>query len=303
MDLKILKQLLEKGEAPNSFFIFRYEDNDFLPKQYINNIKKSLKLEVQYIDSINEVLQGSNDIFGTLTDSGLRVYETDFFDADIYGLKNEQNLIVVCKKISKECQTMFKENVVIFPKLEMWQIKDYVYSLAEGVDRKKLNHLIDICKNDIYRIDKELSKLKLFTEQERKYIYDKFVEDGVFDDLSEHNIFDFTNAIIKKDIPSLASLYKELEKIDVEPLGLVTILYNNLKSIIMIQLNPTATAESLGIASNRFWAIKKNNCGFYDKEQLLHAYEVVTSIDRKLKTGEITSDLIIDYIVCQMLSF
>lgn len=303
MDLKILKQLLEKGEAPDIFLIFKYDDNDFLPKQYIDNIKKSLKLEVQYVDNIDEIVQGSNDIFGTLMGSGLRVYETDFFDADIHSLRDEHNLIVVCKRISKECENLFKDNVVVFPKLEMWQIKDYVYSLVEGIDKKKLNHLIDICKNDIYRIDKELSKLKLFTEQERKYVYDKFVEDGVFDDLSEHNIFDFTNAILKKDIPSLTSLYKELEKIDVEPLGLVTILYNNLKNIVMIQLNPAATAESLGIASNRFWAIKKNNCGFYNKEQLLHAYEVITSIDRKLKTGEITSDLIIDYIICQILGF
>ena len=61
----------------------------------------------------------------------------------------------------------------------------------------------------------------------------------------------------------MSKLYAELNKIDVEPLGLVKLLYDNLKVIISIQLDPNTTAESIGIASNRFWAIKKNNCGFY----------------------------------------
>ena len=145
--------------------------------------------------------------------------------------------------------------------------------------------------------------MSLFTEQERKHIFDSFLDDGIFDDLSEHNIFDFSNAILKKDVTSLMSLYKEIEKIDVEPLGLVTTLYNNLKNIISIQLDSSATPEKLNLPSNRFWAIKKYSCGFYTKEQLIQSFYLITDIDRKLKSGEITTDLIVDYIVCHMLSF
>lgn len=304
MDLKALKQSIENKQVHTNFLIFKYEDSDFLPKQYIDNIKNILKVEIEPLEDLTGVLACKNDIFGISTvNNNLRVFYTDCFDiADSYLIKQE-NLIVVCKKLSDEANELFKDYIVVFPKLEAWQIKDYVYSLAEGVAENKLDNLIDICKNDIFRLNQELNKLKLFTEQERKYVYDKFVDDGIFDDLSEHNIFDFSNAIIKKDIKSLASLYKEIEKIDVEPLGLVTTLYNNLKNIIMIQLNPAATADSLGIASNRFWAIKKYSCGFYNKEQLLQSFYLITDIDRKLKTGEITNDLIVDYIVCHMLSF
>ena len=149
----------------------------------------------------------------------------------------------------------------------------------------------------------ELKKLKIFKETERKYIFKQFMDEGIFEDLSDHNIFDFTNAIIKKDIAKLTALYEEIYKIDVEPLGLVKLLYDNLRTIISIQLDPNATAESVGIATNRFWAIKKNNCGYYTKDQLLNAFYLITDIDRKLKTGELGTDIMVDYIVCHMLSF
>jgi len=304
MDLKIFKQSIENKQVTIPFLIFQYVDNDFLPKQYLNAIKNILNVDIDYIEDINTIINLNNDIFGLSdSDNNLKVYVTDTFDNDNLNLLKENNTVVITKKLSDESKDTFKDNILIFPKLEDWQVKDYVYSLANGIAENKLDHLIEICKNDIYRLDKELSKLKLFTEQERKYVYDKFVDEGIFEDLSNHNIFDFTNAIIRKDIPSLISLYKEIEKIDVEPLGLVTTLYNNFRNIISIQLNPSATAEALGMPSNRFWAIKKYSCGFYNREQLLRSFYLITDIDRRLKIGEITTDIMIDYIVCHVLSF
>lgn len=303
MDLKILKQSIEKKQIQVPFWIFKYEDNDFLPNQYISSIRDILKIEVEYLDNLDGITAPKSDIFGLAESVDiLRIFSIDCFDVVNDLLLTKTNLIVVCKKVSDDAIKMFNNNIVVFPKLEPWQIKDFVYSMASGVSEKKLDYLINICKGDIYRLNQELNKIKLFTEQERKFVYDKFIDDGVFEDLSDHNIFDFTNAIIKKDIKSLVGLYKELEKIDVEPLGLVTTLYNNLKNIIMIQLSPSATAESLGMPSNKFWAIKKYNCGYYTKEQLIQSFRIVTDMDRRLKTGELTTDLMIDYIVCNMLS-
>ena len=302
MDIKDLKQLIENKSIKVGFMIFKYLDNDFLPLQYLHEIKKILNCEIQFIDNIKDILNSSNFFFDD-SNNNLNVLCCDTFSDNISNLVNQNNLIVICKKLAKECENIFKDNIIEFPKLEDWQIKDYVYSLAEGVPEKELDKLINICNKNIYRIDKELKKIKIFNEQERKYTYAKFVDDGIFDDLSEHNIFDFCNAIFKKDIQSLSKLYAELNKIDVEPLGLVKLLYDNLKVIISIQLDPNTTAESIGISSNRFWAIKKNNCGFYTKEQLLLMFYLVTDIDRKLKTGQISIDIIIDYIITHIFSF
>lgn len=303
MDMKELKKSIENKSIEVGFIIFKYSDNDFLPLQYLHEIRNILDADIQFVDNIKDAMCGPNIFFDTNDNKNLNVYCCETFDSISYNLTTQTNLIVICKKIDKECEELFKENIVEFPKIEDWQIKDYAYSLAPGVSEKELDKLINLCNKNIYRIDKELKKIKIFSEQEQKYTYMKFIDDGIFEDLSDHNIFDFCNAIFKKDIPLLTRLYIELDKIDVEPLGLVKLLYDNLKVIISIQLDPGATAESLGIASNRFWAIKKNNCGFYNKDQLLLMFYLVTDIDRKLKTGEITTDIMIDYIVSHIFSF
>lgn len=303
MDIKELKASIMNKNIQNSFIIFKYTDNDFLPLQYLHEIRNTRKCDIQFIDRIQDILSTSSFFFEDALSDVINVFICDVFDVATTQLKDKTNLIVITKKISDECSSLFKDYIVEFPKLEEWQLKDYAYSLAPGVSEKELDGLIRICNKNIYRLDKELKKIKIFTESEQKYTFKKFVEDGIFDDLSDHNIFDFCSAILKKDISSLTRLYSEISKIDVEPLGLVKLLYDNLRTIISIQLDPSATAELIGIAANRFWAIKKNSCGYYTKDQLLMAFYMITDIDRKLKSGEITTDIMIDYIVCHMLSF
>lgn len=302
VDLETLKKSIEDKTFTPQFLIFKYTDIDFLPYQYINEISKFI--EVEFVDSL--ILPNSNNIFDLgISDNintHLQVYSGDFILSNNRNLIRTMNLIVICKTLDKELEKEFEDSLVVFPKLEDWQIKNYVYSLAEGVEERKLDNLISVCNGDIFRLDKELQKLSLFGITERKYVFDKFVNDGVFSDLSNHTIFDFTNALLKKDIPALTSLYKELENIDCEPLGVVTTLYGAIKNIIMIQLNPTATPESVRLPANRFWAIKKNNCGFYTKEELLYVFNLVSSIDKMLKSGDLEVKYIIDYIVCHMLS-
>lgn len=306
MTLKDLKNQIENKNIELKFSIYKYTDNLFLPFHYIKEIKKVLNCEIEFIENLNSYLNRSKDIF-TIQDKSdenlLNIFIVDNFEECKKELIKANNLIIICKTMSSEVEEFFTPYITVFPKLEKWQIKEYVYSYGEGIDSKKLDSLIELCKWDIYRIENELSKIKIFSVNERKYKFNEFIENGIFNDLSNHNIFDFSNAILKKDINSLSALYTEIEKIDCEPLGLVTILYNNLKTIISIQLDPSITAEKLGIPSNRFWSIKKNNCGYYTKTQLIKSFELITSIDKKLKTGEITSDIIVDYIVCHMLSF
>ena len=305
MTIKELKNQIENENIELRFSIYKYTDNTFLALQYIDAISKILERDIVFLDDLNTYTKSQNILFLNehTSENTLNIFITNVFEEESIKLISHSNLIIVCKKMSESCKKIFADYIIEFPKLEKWQIKDYVYSLAQGVDTQKLDYFIELCNWDIYRIDNELNKIKLFSKNERKYKFNRFLDDGIFSDLTMHNIFDFSNALLKKDIPSLTNLYAEIEKIDCEPLGLVTLLYNNLKNIISIQLDPSCTAEKLNMTVNRFWAIKKNNCGYYTKTQLIKSFELVTSIDKKLKTGEITSDVIVDYIVCHMLSF
>ena len=110
-----------------------------------------------------------------------------------------------------------------------------------------------------------------------------------------------TNAILKKDLVAISHIFKDIENIDVEPIGLVTILYNNFKNVINVQLSNNPTADKLGMKSNQFNAIRYN-CGYYSKESLNKILEILTNIDKQIKIGEMPIDILVDYLIIKILS-
>lgn len=292
-DLKELKKNIEKG-AVNWFpIIFQCSENTFVANQYLQKISDILEIPVSYVDDFNSLF--SEDLFG-VESSELKVFKCDTLESN-RRLSNLKNTIIICSKIKGDVEDRF---VYKIPKLEKWQIKDYVYSVLTGISHKDLDRLIEICGYDIFRIQGEIDKLLIFSEIERQSSYEDFVSDDVFSDLSSYSIFDFTNAIIKDDKEKLLSAYKEIKNIDIEPFGVLTVLVNSFRDIIRIQLDSRLTPESMGIAKNKFWAIKYN-CGVYPKDRLLNIYHMLCGLDSKVKSGAMPVEHMIDYIVLNIM--
>lgn len=301
LDIKDFKNDIENKNIKYNFAILKYSDTDFLGFQYVDAIAKVLNKPVKIIDDLSEMSKNTFSLFGDNDSDCIYLFLVDKFDYNNLDIISK-DLYIICKTIDKKSLEVFNNYIVELPKLEDWQIKDYVYSVAEGANEKSLDRLIDVCGNDIYRINQELNKIKIFTKQERNFTFDKFIEDGIFSDLSTYSIFDFSNAIVKRDRETLRKIYKEIDKIDIEPIGLVTVLLNNFRNIIKIQLANNPTAESCGMKPNQFWAVK-HSCGLYTKEQLLSIFNFLTEIDKKIKTGMIPVDsFLIDYIVVNILT-
>ena len=300
MNIETLKKKIENKELDYDFTIFKISDINFIPLQYLDNIKKLKSCEITYLNNESELIP-TEDIFGfSNNDYDMRVVFTDELNIDNIKILDSDNTFVVCKKIKEE--ELYKDNIVYVPKLESWQIKDYVYSLCEGVNTKYLDKLIDICKNDIFRLEQEINKLNIFSEEDREKLFQELISENMFDDLSEHNIFDMSNAIIKKDYSSLRNLYLEIDNIDCEPLGLLTTLINNFRNIIFVQLSNNATEASTGLSNKQIYAIRKYNCGYYHQDQLLKIYEMLTSIDKQIKTGSFPIDILVDYLITKIFS-
>lgn len=300
MTIKELKSIIESNKVPENLVIMKYTDNDFVPNQYINYIKTNYSVES--VEDYSECFTDSADIFSVGTqDDTVRVLRTDTFDCVDERFKNSKRTFVVCKKLSKQSQSIFGDFVVDIPKLEQWQINDYAVSIASGVGQESINRLLSVCGNNIYRLDQELQKLSIFPEAQRQFMFDKFIGDGAFNDLSTYNIFDITSCIIKRDTKKLFHIYRELDNIDVEPFGLLVLLCQNFKDIIDVQLSVNPTAESLGMKSNKFWAVK-HSCGYYNRNELISIYSFLTSIDKKIKIGELSTDHLVDYIITKIIS-
>ena len=306
MDLQQIKSSVESKKLIEGLVVFVCKNSNFVPLQYLSWYRKN-DIEVEYVEDILKLKNNSNSLFGSWDNSSNKqyVFSCELFELPedylSYFQTTDKNIWVICNKVSDSISKQIEEHTVIVPKLEKWQIEDLAYSMADGADTGDIEYILKVCGNDINRLYSELEKISLFTSEERKSVVKDFIYDGVFNDLSRYTIFDISSAIIKRDISTLKNVYTEIENIDCDPLGLVGILIKNFHDIISVQCTNNPSAEACGMDSKKFWAVKYS-CGFYTRDQLVKIYSMLTSVDRRLKTGDITTDIIIDYIITYILS-
>lgn len=300
MTLQELKQSLETNTFKPTTMILVSEDK-FIPLQYVEEIKK--QYNILYIESLQELVPDENDIFGDFTEisSDIIIFNTELVDFSDEILFNKDNVIVITNKIDKSSKKFYGDMVIEVPKLVDWQIKDMVYSFGKGVDSKYLDWLIHNCNGNVNRLYQEMAKLFIFSESERTHLFEEMIEDGAFDDLSANTIFNFTNAILKKDYSRLKLIYEEIDNIDINDFGLLTILYNNFLNVINIQMGVNPTPESLGMSWGQFNAIK-HNCGYYSAVQLINILKLISDMDRRIKSGEFPTNIMRDYMILSIFS-
>ena len=304
MTLQEFKTSIEQRSVGNQLVIFQYEDVPFVADQYIREISTIKNRKIQYLENIDNIGSGFADIFGLSDiDDGIRVYKTSEIETLPEKLKYEENLYIIVNKIKdKQILTTFADFIIVIPKLEGWQLQDYVYSVAEGIDRKNLDWLITASAGDIYRLENELDKFRLFSPSERKFLFNDMLHDGAFMDLSSFNVFNITNSVTSRDLESLKYAMSEIKSFDAEPLGIVTLLYQGFKKMIQVWMTKQATPENTGLKPNVIYAINKQPKVF-SKEQLLNSFLLLSGIDKELKTGNIDVKWLISYIVCRILTY
>lgn len=299
MKLEDYKEQLEKNNLHSNIFIFKCtnKDSDFLFHQYLNKyILNNNNMNIENIEDIS-ILYNSN-LFSINSDKDiLYIYETDKLDTfDIININ--KNIWIKCSKISKKLSSEYENILVELPKLEEWQIKDYIDFNVPSVDEKLKEKLFLNYKTNLFRLELELEKIKSFDNL--KNIQEK-LEDQLFVDSTEYNIFDLTNCLLRRDSTGLNNIKYNLNIIDIDAFGLIKILLNNFRYVIDIQLARNSTPEYVGISNKQFWAIKNYSCGFYTKEELVYIYKFLLLLDSKIKDGYISTEEVIDYIVCKIM--
>ena len=308
MSIESLKSAIENKNLSESVYVFKTikansknkiqsDNSNFLAQQYVEEIAFIMNKSIMYITDLT--MFKVTDIFGFLEidNSFLYVCKLGKLTLSDYNIvKNNSNLIIIVEEVENGV------DYVDFPNLEDWQLHDYVYSLAEGADRKDLDEFFKLFEKNIYRLDSELSKISIFTAAERKFLLKQLFDEGQFSDVSTNNIFDFSDALIRKNKVELVNLYKILDSIDVEPLGLVTVLYRNFLNMLNVATTKNPTVENTKLkSSGQLWVIKKLSES-YTVTQLINIFKFLCKLELELKTGVISSDILVDYIVIKLLS-
>ena len=304
MDLQTLKNNILNKSLSDDLIIFMSKNNDVIVNDYIKGISKLKNLDIQYLDDLDGVIQDNSSIFfsdALELEPRLRVYKTNEFIYSNLSILNVGNVIVCAEKISDETLKLFKNYVVDIPKLEQWHINAYAYKLAEGSDKSDIDSVLKICENNLSRMYQELSKLENFSISERKFLLNQMLSDGIFNDLSNYSIFNFTNAVMKKDLKTLNSIYLDISNIDINEFGLVTTLLKNFRNLIAVQLNSNPTVANTGLTDKQLYAIRKLPRVFSQKS-LTDIYIFLSDIDSRIKMGDLPVDIVIDYVTMKILT-
>lgn len=301
MKIEQLKASIENNTLDDQLIIFLNSEHSFIADQYIHEIANLKHKPIEYIEDLS-MFGATDSLFEELVeDTTIKVLRVEQFESISMGLNSAENLIIVCNSISDDIKERFAYSIVEVPKLLEWQIKDFIYTNLPGVDKTLCDWLYNITKGDIFRIQQEVDKLKLFSESEQKFNIEDFIRDDIFSDLCTYTIFNLTDAILVKDLDKVGNILKDVEKIDVEPMGLLTTLYNNFKNVINVQLTNNPTADSLGMKQGQFNAIR-HKCGYYNKVSLSRILEFLTDIDRQIKIGNMPMEYLRDYLIIKVLS-
>lgn len=298
MTCEELKNKIINKTLDNSLLILSYKDNDFVIRQYINQICKDKKLIKTYIESLDEISVDANAFF-EVAENVMYILKTDKFVCT-EALSNYKNVIVICKEVVNK--DLYPDGVVAVSQLNKDNIIEYMQVMCPGISEEKLNWLYEVSGGDIYRLDRELKKLNIFPEGTQDSVFLSLIENGGYADLTTSTIYTLVNAIINKDISTIKNVISSLDTIDIEGTGLVTILIRNIKNIIDVQTNVRAAAEDLGMSSKQFYAVRKN-CGKFTISQLANIFEFLTDIDYRLKSGmlEMTNDQMVNYVIANVI--
>lgn len=292
-----LQNQIEENSIQDFPIIFVETKDNFISRQYIERISQIKKMSITYIDL--QDLYSYNDIFNV--DNSIRVLKIDKLDINDNIIFNQKNLFIVTNLVDKNTKKIYNDIVIDLPVLTKDNIKEYVYSKLGNLNQKDIDYLLDICNYNINRLQLEIDKILLFKTNEQPNVFQSFKADDIFSDLSSKTIFDIINAISKKDVNKLKDVYKDIDKIDINDMGLLILLINNFTNIIKVQLSTSGYNETMGISEKQYNAIKYS-CGRYSKEQLLKIFEFLTSIDKKIKTGEVSMNILRDYMIIKILS-
>lgn len=290
MDIRELKSSIESKSVPDSFMIFVCSDDtsEIITDQYIDLISTYKHLTKKYIQSIDEIQDD-----GFVIDDNLYIIKTNEWDSQ----STHINCIVVCNK------SIDSEYAIKIPKLLDWQFKDFISPKVKGLLPEELDYLYSkFSSSDKYRmLLNEVEKISAFDECDQSQILSDMINDRQFKYVTDKTTFDFTNAIITKDINKINQIYAEGDSVDITPMHIWTILTNSFRNIVNIQMNPTCTAKDLNISEKQFFVIKKYNCNIYSNKQLVEIMSMLFNIEHLFKFEELSMDDLIDYMLVNIL--
>lgn len=311
---EVQKQIIDKNI--DKYFLFFGEEVAIMDI-YLNELYGVMEAEVIHCDTVQEAfarmvqkrLAGGKRCFVVRNDKEFfrndKVWHTVFSQAE----KGNDYLILIYATIDKRSK-YYKRNtqkLVEFEKLSIDILANYIDNELPGVSHKYRVKLAEVCDRCYSRILLECDKVRHFVSVNPNYTNQSalayLIETGVIFQPIGDITFKFTDAILTRNFADTA-LYLQQARQKQEPEVMVLfILYNGFKQILMVQglgKNQNDACKRTGLTA---WQVKmaKEKQGHYSISELVNALEVIRFVEKGVKTGQVDSDVSLEYAIINIM--
>ena len=257
-------------------------------------------------NSINDVLEELNTynflsdikiviLYGASFIEGDSSYDKELHDIERYLEQENDNIFIMVaekKSTKKNIENILKNVEVLESNISCDSI---IKNNLDGykIDGRTTKYFIDICHNNNEKILNELTKIKLYKEDDKTITIqdiDKLVVKE-YDD----NVFDLVNAISNRNKKKALELYSRLSEKE-DGSAIIGAIANKIRLIYGTKIlrdkkyKLDEMADILGVKSAAV-SITLNSCDNFSEARLISLLKELSNIDIKSKSGDKNIDL------------
>lgn len=312
MQLAELKQQL-MNKTINPLYIFTGPEIAIM-NVYIDKIATLANTDVKRVDSVVSI---SNKVQNRALTPKLSTYivrndkdyttQENVWNKLVNGTLQHDNIIILVYDNLDKRSKFYKQHqqmIVEFEKLSSIVLAKYIEKEI-GLGGEMAVQFAELCDNDYSRILLECDKLTQLSKVYNINIqeaYKRAIKEKLIYTSPKDVIFEFIDAVCKRQLYTSYKLLEELKGVDESPLVMLSLLYNNFRMMLLVQSSGD-TNDICGRTGLTQWQVKvtKEKGQKYSIPELVRAIRVVRETERNIKIGQIDSEVAVDYVLVNVL--
>ena len=275
--------------------IAKVQNRTLVRKDTVSEIFKTLK--------ISKLTKESN-VYVILDDFAF-LKEEKYWEQLMTATK-DHTIILIYSSIDKRGKfyKTYKDKICEFEKLNETMLAKYIQKEIT-LDTELAKELSLMCDNSYNRILLEVDKLKHLAEVyniNHGEAFGKMLKEGLIYTQETEIVFKLVDAICKRDVETTFKLLKDLDVNKESPIAILSLLYTNIKSMLLVSVCPPGVkvSETTGLTG---WQIKtayekgKN----YEPSELLYIMNTIKFTDEAIKIGKIEPQYAIPYLITNVM--
>lgn len=181
-------------------------------------------------------------------------------------------------------------------------IKNNVEKLGNTISLQNCKKLNDYCLGNLNRITLEIKKLSDYVGK-NKEITAQVIDNLVFKD-TELKVFDLTNALGVKDGNRALKILNDMITSGEPPIKILGLINANFRRMMFAKINKGSNTDLAKALNVKEFAIAKakESASFFSASQLKKIINLLLEADYNIKSGVMSQENVLYYVVCKIVS-